>query len=84
MGGEIYAFAEQFYIAFMLRHDLETICQMDILIQICADSLEMFHVVAEASSTTEKRLMIDVAGAHESRSQEDIFNVGLIISEQNM
>ena len=68
----------------MLRHDLETIYEMEILLQMRTDSLQMFDVVTKASSTTERRLMIDIAAARESYNREEISNVGLIMSEHNI
>ena len=84
LGGEIYAFADGFDRAFMLRHDLETICQTEIPLGIRTDSLQMFDVVTKASSTTERRLMIDIAAARESYTREEISTVGLVLSEHNI
>ena len=84
LGGEIYEFADGFDRAFMLRHDLETIYQTEIPLEIRTDSLQMFHVVTKASSTTERRLMIDIAAARESYNREEISTVGLVLSKHNI
>ena len=57
---------------------------MEIPLDMRTDSLQMFDVVKKASSTTERRFMIDIAAARESYNREEISNVGLIMSEHNV
>lgn len=56
LGGEVYAFADGFDRAYILRHDLETIFQMKIPLHMLTDSLQMFDFITKGSSTTEKGL----------------------------
>lgn len=84
LGGEVYAFADGFERAFMLRHDLQTIYRKKIPLHILTDSLQMFDVITKASSTTERRLMIYIEAARESYNREEISNVGLVLSENNI
>lgn len=44
----------------------------------------MFDVLSKASSTTDRKLMIDIAAGRESYNQEEISNVGLVMSEHNI
>lgn len=82
--GEIYAFAEGFDRAFVLRHDLQTIFRRNISLHMFTDSLQMFDVVTKGSHTTEKRLTIDIVSARQSYNREEISQVGLVASENNI
>lgn len=84
LGGEVYAFSDGFDGAFMLRHDLQVIYKKAIPLQMFTDSLQMFDVITKASSTTERRLMIDIAATRESYNRQEISNVGLVSGEDNM
>ena len=84
LGGEVYALADSFDRAFMLRHDLQTIYNRSIPLQILTDSLQMFDVISKASSTTERRLIIDIVAAREAYNRQEISNVGLVLSEHNI
>ncbi|CDF36767.1 unnamed protein product [Chondrus crispus] len=84
LGGDVYAFASGFDRAFILRHDLETIFGMKIPLHMLTDSLQMFDVITKGSSTTEKRLMIDIASARECYNRQEISHVGLVSSEHNI
>ena len=84
LGGEVYAFASGFDRAFMLKHDLETIYRTKIPLHMLTDSLQMFDVITKGSSTTEKRLMIDIASARECYTRHEISHVGLVASEHNI
>ncbi len=48
------------------------------------DSKQLFDFITQASHTTEKRLMIDVAAAREAYYRHEISNVGLIAGEDNI
>lgn len=84
MGGEVYAFTEGFDCSFLLRHDLQRLYGKLILLQIRTDSKQMFDVITKASSTTERRLMIDIAAARQAYELEEISNIGLVRSEHNI
>ncbi len=84
MAGEVYAFADAFDTAFILKHDLERIYHQHLPLVMLTDSKQMFDVITRASHTTEKRLMIDVAAAREAYNRHEISNVGLVQSEHNI
>lgn len=83
MAGEIYAFADAFDEAFIIKYDLERIHRQYLPLVMLTDSKQMFDVITRASHTTEKRLMIDVAAAREACNRGEISNVGLVQSEHN-
>ena len=72
LGGELQAFASGFDQAFILRHDLETIFRMKISLHMLTDSLQIFDVITKGSSTTEKRLMIEIASARKCCNRHKI------------
>ena len=58
--------ADAFDMAFTLRHDLEHMIQQSIPIIMITDSLLLFNIITKATTTTEKRLMIDLRTVYES------------------
>lgn len=84
MAGEVYAFADAFDTAFILKHDLERIYHQHLPLVMLPDSKQMFDVITRASHTTEKRLMIDVTAARQAYNRHEISNVGLVQSEHNI
>ena len=68
----------------MLRRDLDKIYRNNIQLEIRTDSLQWFGVVRNASSTTERRLMIHIADGRKSYNREEISTVGLVLSEHNI
>lgn len=84
MAGEVYAFADAFDAAFIIKHDLEFIYRQHLPLLMLTDSKQTFDVVTRASHTTERRLMIDVAAAREAYKRNEISNVGLVKSEHNV
>ena len=83
MAVEVYALADAFDAAFIIKHDLERIYDQHLPLVMLKDSKQMFDVITRASHTTEKRLMIDVAAAREAYKRYEISNVGLVRSEHN-
>lgn len=83
LGEEVYTLAEGFDRAYMLKCDLETILKVEIPLHIFTDSKSMFDVLTKPSSTTERRLMIDLRALQEAYKREEISHVGLIGSEHN-
>lgn len=83
LGGEVYAFAEAFDRAIMIRYDLEAIYKTEIPLQMFTDSLQMFNVITKGSATTERRLMIDIFAAREAYNRKEITNVGFISGDDN-
>ena len=60
LGGETYAFVDAFDTGFILRHDISRILNRDIPLRIFTDSLSLFNVIVKSTTTTERRLMIDI------------------------
>eukprot|EP00170_Pyropia_yezoensis_P001479 contig_6504_g1483 len=83
MAGEVYAFANAFDEALVIKYDLERIYHKHIPLIMLTDSKQLFDVITRTSHPTEKRLMIDVAAAREAYNNQEISNVGLLKSEHN-
>lgn len=64
--GDVYAFANAFDEAFVLKYDLEKIYGQHIPLITLTDSKQLFDVISRASHPTEKRLMIYTAAAREA------------------
>lgn len=84
MAGEVYAFANAFDEAFIVKHDLERLYKQHVPMTMLTDSKQLFDVITRASHTTEKRLMIDIAAAREAYNRNEISNVGLVKSANNL
>lgn len=83
MGGECYAFADAFDFAFSLRHDMQKIMSKRIPLQLYTDSDSLFKVISKNSSTTERRLMIDLQATREAYGNKEIADIGWVRSEDN-
>ena len=84
LGGDTYAFADAFDIAFHLRHDLKRLLQKEIKLTLLTDSMSLFKIIINSTVTTEKRLMIDIAAVREAYERSDIDYVGWIPSTSNI
>ena len=84
LGGEVYAFTDGFDCAFVIRHDLQKQYGRNIPLQMRTDSKQMFDVITKASHTSERRLMIDIAATREAYNANEVSNVGLLGSENNV
>lgn len=60
LGAEVYAFAEGFDNAYMIRHDLKQLLQRPIPLSMFTNSKSLFDVLVKNSYTTERRLIIDL------------------------
>jgi hypothetical protein len=83
MASETLAFSHGFDSAFLLRHDLERVLGQTIPMVMFTDSKALFDILTRNKSSTERRLMVDVAAAREAYHDFVISNVGLIKSEHN-
>lgn len=81
MRGEIFALADGFDRSFMLRHDLERIYAEKVPLYILKDSKQVFDTITMASTTTKRRLLIDIAAARQAYNRQEISNIGLVSSE---
>jgi hypothetical protein len=78
MAGETLAFADGFDNAFLLRHELESMLGQPVPLIMFTESQALFNVVTRNKTTTERRLMVDVAAARQAYHSMIISNIGLI------
>ena len=83
LGAEVYAFAEGFDNAYIIRHDIERILKRKIPLSMFTDSKSLFDVLIKNSYTTERRLMIDLNSARASYEANEILDVGFVRTDQN-
>lgn len=83
LGGEIYAFADAFDVAYIIKRDLELILERSVRLQMFTDSKSLFDIITKCSSTTEKRLLIDVKAVREAYEKFEVSDVGFVRTENN-
>lgn len=83
LGGEVYAFADGMDVGLTLKHDLEGIVGRSIGLRMFTDSKTLFDVITKNTTTTEKRLMIDIKAVRESYERMELSDVAWIRSENN-
>lgn len=83
LGSEIMAFADAFDMAFVLKHDIEAMIKKTLPIVMITDSLSLFDVITRASSTTEKRLMIDIESVRKAYKNKEIEKMVFVRSPFN-
>ena len=71
MAGELYAFSHAFDSTFIIKHDPESDYNPIIPLIMLTDSKQIVDVITKASQTTERMMMIDIAGAREAYSREE-------------
>ena len=84
LAAEVYAFVELFDFAYTLKHDLKNILRKDLNIVLFTDSRCLLDTITRLSSTSEKRLLIDISAQRESYCAGDIHNIKLVSSEYNI
>ena len=84
LGGETYAFADAFDVAFNIRYDLKRLLNKEVKLIMLTDSMSLFKVIVNSTVTTEKRLMIDIAAVREAYERSDIDFIGWIPSRFNI
>ena len=84
LGAEVYAFADAFDYAYVIRHDLEEILNQCIPLQIMTDSRSLFDVIVRNSTTSDRRLMIDIKDVRESYESQKISHVGFVRSKTTL
>jgi hypothetical protein len=77
------ALADAFDTAYALKHDIEMIMKQRIPIVILTDSLSLFDVITKASTTAEKRLMIDLSVLKQAYDRREIETIGLVRTAHN-
>lgn len=83
LGSEIYAFADGFDYAYGLKADLELMIKKIVPITILTDSKCLFDIITKSSTTSEKRLMIDLAAINEAYKLHEISKIGHISTQKN-
>lgn len=84
LGGETHAFVDSFDAAFSIRHDLQKMANINIPLKMVTDSDSLFKVIVQSSTTTERRLMIDIEASREAYRERKIDNMGWIRSDGNL
>jgi hypothetical protein len=77
------AFADGIDMTIMLRHDIERMISQDVPIHAYTDSLSLFDVISRSTTTSEKRLMIDITAAKEAYREGTIDTIGFIRTNFN-
>lgn len=83
LGGEVYAFADEMDVGLTLKHDLEGIVGRPTGLRMFTDSKTFFDVITKNTTTTEKRLMIEIKAVRESYERMELSDVPWIRSENN-
>lgn len=82
LGAEVLAFADGFDYVYLMRHDLQRILGHHPLAML-TDSESLFKCIVKSTTTTEKRLMIDIEAAREAYCKQEISDIGWIRYEDN-
>ena len=83
LGGETLALADAVDMAIAMRTDFELIVGKKFPISIYTDSRSLFDVITRNTTTTEKRLMVDIRAIREAYEHMEISDVAWIRSENN-
>lgn len=83
LGRETMALADAFDVAYSLKHYMQRIKGKRVPITIFTDSLSLFDVISKATTTLEKRLMIDIASVREAYVKHDLEKLGFIRSQHS-
>ena len=84
LGSEVMAFADAFDMAYTIKYDLQIMLNKIIPISMLTDSKSLFDVLTSSSTTTEKRLMIDLQTVQDSYNKNEITDVAHIRSIYNI
>lgn len=77
------ALADAFDVAYSLKHDMQRIMRKRVPITIFTDSLSLFDVTSKATTTLEKRLMIDIESVREAYVNRELEKLGFIRTQHN-
>lgn len=88
LSGETHAFVDAFDSSFTLRHDLSNITKSKIPLSVITYWQSLFKLIILSSTTTEKRLMIDLQACREAYREGElddaVYGVGWVKSENNI
>ena len=79
----MYAFADAFDYSYTMKHDLENILRKTIPLKMLTDSKSIFDVITKPSTTTKKRLLINIKAIREGYENLENSNVGFVRSNNN-
>jgi hypothetical protein len=77
------ALADAFDTLYALKYDIEMITSYKIPIVVLTDSLSLFIVITKASTTAEKRLMIDLSVLKQAYDRREVETIGFVRTEHN-
>jgi hypothetical protein len=75
------ALANVFDMAFALKLDIETIIKQNVPIVILTDSLSLFDVNTKATTTAEKRLMIDLCVVKQAYKRSEVDTIDRVYAQ---
>ena len=84
MAAETHVLADATDMAILVEHDLQMILGKKLAITLLTDSKSLFDVLSKGTTTTEKRLMIDIEATRQAYDEEVINNLGWIRREYNI
>lgn len=84
LGSEMHDFFDALDSGYVLRHDLSNILQTKIMLNIITDLESLFRVIAQYSTTNNKRLIINFLACREAYYKRSIDNAGWVWSENNV
>ena len=83
IGSKVLAFADGFEYAYKLKIVLERVIGKNLLLAMHTNSESLFKTIVKSTTTTEKRLMIDIQAARNAYAKQEIGDVGWIRTEEN-
>jgi hypothetical protein len=83
LGSETMTFADGFDAAYALKHYQQTILKRSVDILMYTDSLSLFDFITKSSTTTEKRLMIDLVVVREACDRTEIAQLAFLRTNCN-
>ncbi len=84
LSAEVYALSACFDYAYTLRKDLEFMLGKKIPLYLFTNSMSIFDAITKLSSTSEKRLLIDISSIRQAYILGKIQNMAHISSEHNL
>lgn len=83
LGAETYAFADAFDFAYTLATDLREMTGLPLPLTMCTDSRSLFDLITKDSTSTERRLMIDISAVRSAYEKAEINTIELVESKEN-
>lgn len=83
MSGEVIAFSDLFNAAITLTKELGTVTLKAVPVQIRTDSKLLFDIISAGSTTSEKRLMSDIALTRKGFKDKRVPDIGFVRATQS-